>query len=83
MPRLLHHISARYQQGRVILAISGLKRMRCPTVLPIRGGAGAVTLQNTPFFARARMGYLGRTRQHPVNIYNLYRNLYKTKRQAA
>lgn len=35
------------------------------------------------FFARARMGYLRRTRRYPVNIYNLYRNLYKTKRQTA
>ena len=54
-----------------------------PTVLLARGGAGAVTLQNTPFFARARMGYLRRTRRYPVNIYNLYRYLYKTKRQTA
>lgn len=29
------------------------------------------------------LGYLGRTRRYPVNIYNLYRNLYKTKRQTA
>ena len=71
------------EQGRVLLAMSGPKRIRRPTVLPIRGGAGAVTLQNTPFFARARMGYLGRIRRYPVNIYNLYRNLYKTKRQTA
>ena len=26
---------------------------------------------------------LGRTQRYPVNIYNLYRNLYKTKRQTA
>lgn len=70
-------------RGRVILAMSGLRMIRRPTVLPTRGGAGAVTLQNTPFFARARMGYLRRTRRYPVNIYNLYRNLYKTKRQTA
>ena len=62
------------EQGRVILAMSGLKMIRRPTVLPTRGGAGAVTLQNTPFFARARMGYLRRTRRYPVYIYNLYRN---------
>lgn len=35
--------------GRVILAMSGLRMIRRPTVLPTRGGAGAVTLQNTPF----------------------------------
>ena len=70
-------------RGRVILAMSGLRMIRRPTVLPTRGGAGAVTLQNTPFFARARMGYLRRTRRYPVNIYNLYRNLCKTKRQTA
>lgn len=70
-------------RGRVILAMSGLRMIRRPTVLPTRGGAGAVTLQNTPFFVRARMRYLRRTRRYPVNIYNLYRNLYKTKRQTA
>ena len=71
------------EQGRVILAMSGLRMIRRPTVLPTRGGADAVTLQNTPFFARAGMGYLRRTRRYPVSICNLYRNLYKTKRQTA
>ena len=69
-------------RGRVILAMSGLRMIRRPTVLPTRGGAGAVTLQNTPFFARARMGYLRRTRRYPVNICNLYRELCKPKRRA-
>ena len=69
-------------RGRVILAMSGLRMIRRPTVLPTRGGAGAVTLQNTPFFARAKMGYLRRTRRYPVNICNLYRELCKPKRRA-
>ena len=70
------------EQGRIILAMSGLRMIRRPTVLPTRGGAGAVALQNTPFFARAGMGYLRRTRRYPVNICNLYRELCKSKRRA-
>lgn len=53
-----------------------------PKGLPARGIAGASALQNTPFFARAGMGYLRRTRRYPVNICNLYRELCKPKRQA-
>ena len=50
-----------------------------PTVLLARGGAGAVTLQNTPFFARSGMGYLRRIRRYLIKICNLQRELCKTK----
>ena len=70
------------KQRYVVLAMSEPKMTQRPKGLPARGIAGVRALQNTPFFARAGMGYLRRTRRHPVNICNLYRELCKPKRRA-